>query len=207
MSHGLAETVSHSSTWRYKARVTYGLECGLKKDLAQLEAQTGQLIGKVEGWSATRLEYHPAPGTWSATEAFDHLVKTEEAILEQARNSMAEPHRIGFRDRLGNLFLTKILRSDRTVKVPRSVPQVLPDKRQDLQAILERWRKTRQELQKFCAQLKPEQARLGIFKHSVAGWMTMDQVIAFFSVHMTHHEFQLARLSKALQALWSTADS
>ncbi len=184
-----------------------GWSTGSVKDLVQLEAQTGQLIGKVEGWSTTRLEYHSAPGTWSATEVFDHLVKTEEAILEQARNSMAEPHRIGFRDRLGNLFLTKIFRSDRRVKVPRSVPQIVPDKRQDLQSVLKRWRETRQELRKFCAQLKPEQTRLGIFKHPVAGWMTMDQIIAFFSVHITHHEFQLARISKASQTLCSTADS
>lgn len=171
------------------------------KDLAQLEAQKRRLLSQVEGWSAARLRCRPSPGAWSAVEVFDHLVKTEEAILAAAKQGLTAPHRIGIRDRLGTLFLQKVFQTDRKVKAPASAPQVLPDQSANLESVLERWQSTRTDFADFQDRLSSDQAHLGIFRHPVCGWMGVPQIRAFFFVHMVHHGFQISRLSSSSQVL------
>lgn len=170
-------------------------------DSTQLETQKQELLTHIKGWSPARLSYRPSPAAWSSVEVLDHLVKTEESILAFAKRGLAKPHRIGIRDRLGSLFIQKIFQTDRKVKVPAAAAQVLPDRRLDLDSILQRWQSTRNDFAAFQRQLSPEQARLGIFRHPVCGWMGIPQIVAFFSVHMVHHGFQLSRLRSQTQTL------
>lgn len=171
------------------------------KDPAQLEAQKRKLLSQIEGWSPARLRYRPSPGAWSAAEVFDHLVKTEEEILAAAKQGLTAPHRIGIRDRLGTLFIQKVFQTDRKVKVPASAPQVLPDKSASLESVLGRWQSTRSDFAEFQDRLSSDQARSGLFRHPVCGWMGVSEIRAFFFVHMVHHGFQISRLSSSSQVL------
>ena len=118
-------------------------------------------------------------------------------ILEAARIGIKNPHRIGIRDRLGNIFLNRVFRSERRVRVPGSASQVLPAADPEMPEVLAAWDETRRDLAVFLSRLEGEQMRQGIFRHPVAGWMTAPGIVAFFSVHITHHRFQLERLSLA----------
>ncbi len=170
-------------------------------DLLQLEQQKEDLLAPFQSWSSARLAHRPTPGAWSTAEVFNHLMKTEAAILRAAQQGVLRPQRIGLRDRLGYIFIEKLLRSDRKVKVPDSAPQVLPDRDPELQAVSVEWQTVREDLRRFYEQLSPEQLREGIFRHPVSGWMNMPRILGFFWVHMVHHSFQLARLSTASEDL------
>ncbi len=153
------------------------------------------LLSVVDGWPSARIRYRAQPGTWSAVQIFDHVVKTEERILNLAKLGKASPHRIGITDRIGAAFIQRVFRTDRRVKVPASAAQVLPDDDPDFDTVCTRWQATRLEFHAFLRDLSKEQASSGLFRHPVAGWMGTPQIVNFFCVHMTHHGFQLRRLA------------
>ncbi len=167
----------------------------------QLEVQKAALLSGVDGWSPQRLAHRPAGGCWSASQVFDHLVTTEERILDAAQRGFRQPHRIGVSDRVRTIFLRKVFESDRRVKVPASATQVLPAPSPSMEDVCARWQAVRHELAVFHGQFSPAQLRRGIFKHPVGGWMALPDVVEFFYVHMLHHRFQLDRLSAESQNL------
>ena len=162
--------------------------------LAELERQKAAVLTGVEGWSPTRLHFRPAGNTWSTSQVLDHLVRVEASIVAATHGGLRAPHRIGVRDRLGTVFLTRIFRSDRRVKVPPSAPQILPEDQPDLDAIRQHWAEVRRDLVGLIEQASPYSARAGVFRHPVAGWMSLSGVLDFLAVHVLHHGFQLERL-------------
>ncbi len=167
----------------------------------KIEIQKARVLGLIENWSPARVAYRPAVDAWSATEVLDHIVKVETGILAAARRGLQEPHRIGLRDRLGFLFIEFLFRSKSKVKVPSSARAVLPEPNANLEVVLQRWDATREDLAQLLTRVTPDQLRAGVFRHPVSGWMSLPQVLRFFSVHIHHHTFQLIRLSAGSNGL------
>ncbi len=167
--------------------------------ITPLEAQTRTLLSELDSWLPADLSYRPRLVDWSALQVLEHLVKTEEEILVLAREGARNPHPIGVRDRLGFLFVMRVFQTDQKVKTPSSAAQVLPGPELALSDLRERWQKTRADFRVFQEQLHPRQARHGLFRHPVIGWMGTRQIIEFFWVHIIHHGFQMKRLRDQLQ--------
>jgi hypothetical protein len=163
-----------------------------------LEQQRADLLARVDAWPAAAVAFRPDPDAWSAAEVLDHLVRSERGILTVAERGLAAPHRRGVRDRVGVWFLDRVFRSDRRVRVPASAAAVVrPDRGADLAAVRREWDAARRDLARFLAPLVPGQLTVGVFRHPVAGWMRVPDVLRFFWVHAHHHGVQLARLRAA----------
>lgn len=166
-----------------------------------LERQRVALLADIDGWPAAAVAYRSAPGTWTAVEVLDHLVRVERSILAAAVQGLAAPHRRGLRDRLGGALVDWVFRSDRRVRVPASAAaQVAPTAGADLASVRADWAAARRDLAAFLGTLPTvphDQQRGGVFRHPVAGWMGVPEVLRFFWVHAHHHGFQLARLRAA----------
>lgn len=165
---------------------------------AKLETQTRSFQSELSTWPAAHLTYRPSPRGWSALQVLEHLVKTEENILVAAIAGVRNPHPIGIRDRFGFRFIMKIFQTDKKVKTPASAAQVLPGPELDLEGLDQRWRNTRSDFKAFQAHLSPEQATLGIFRHPVIGWMSVQNILDFFWVHIVHHNFQIERIKRSV---------
>lgn len=165
--------------------------------LSTLEQQKGEVLAGVATWSPENLVYRPSPTAWSAVEVLDHLVRVEREILAAAQRGIVDLHRRGVRDRVRFALLDWLFRSDRRVRVPTSVPQVLPAPNADLGTVRRDWDTARRDLRGFLAPLTPDQLGAGVFRHPVAGWMSVPEILRFFWVHTHHHGFQLARLRAA----------
>lgn len=170
------------------------------RTLSDLERQKADVLGDVGGWSPERRTYRPSPSSWSAVEVLDHLVRVEREILIAARQGLDAPHRRGIRDRLTVAMLDWLFRSDRRVRAPASVPAILPSTHADLASVSHEWNQVRGDVREFLTVLPSDRLDCGIFKHPVAGWMSMPQVLRFFWVHTHHHRFQLARLATAARS-------
>lgn len=169
--------------------------------LAELEQQRADLLRGVDAWPAAHVAFRPAPGAWSAAEVLDHLVRTERAILDATARGLAAPRRQGLRDRAGVWFLDRLFRTERRVRVPPSAAAVVgPDAGADLAAVRGAWDAVRGDLAAFLAPLGPAQLTDAVFRHPVAGWMRVPDVLRFFWVHAHHHGFQLERLWAAAAA-------
>ena len=155
------------------------------------------MLASLAGWSEVRLAYRPANNAWSAIEMLDHIVKVESEITAATRKGLQKPHQLSARDRLGFLFLDRIFRSKLRVKVPGSARNVLPDLSPNVGVVVQRWDLGRRELAQLVANVDPDQLDAGVFRHPVSGWMSLPQVLRFFSAHIQHHGFQLARIRGA----------
>jgi hypothetical protein len=162
-----------------------------------LENQKTDLLSQLESWPTDKLSYRPGPN-WSVLEVLDHIVRTEIAILSAARIGLERPHHIGVGDRLRTRLIQKIFSSDRKVKVPASAGLVLPGSDLHLSEIADRWNDCRADLNSFVTQGDPGLLRKGIFRHPVGGWMGMQEILEFFSVHLVHHQYQLERIRASL---------
>jgi hypothetical protein len=165
-----------------------------------LEHQRAALLADVGSWPMAAVTYRPAPGAWTAAQVLDHLVRSERGILAQVRQRLDVPHRRGLRDRLGCAFVERVFRSERRVRVPESVAAlVAPAPGADLAVVHADWDATRADLARLLTTIGPEQGRGGVFRHPVAGWMGVREVLRFFWVHAHHHAFQLARVRAAAE--------
>ena len=163
----------------------------------QIEEQKAALLHSLADWPAVQQQLRPPKDGWSAMQVIDHLAKTEREIQKEMQQGLHHPHRLGLRDRLGGLFLQRVFQSSRKVKVPASATAMLPDADPELTAVCAAWDASRRELRSMLATTPEKQRGLGLFRHPVAGWMTVSGVLDFFSVHMHHHQYQLAGLAKS----------
>jgi len=163
----------------------------------EIEGKKSDLLDRLSRWTDDQLYFSPAAAQWSAVQVVDHLVRTESEIQKVVLRGLSNPHRIGLSDRARTLFLNTIFKSDRKVSVPKSGSVVLPVTGLSLQAVADRWDTSRKELAQILQDVSESNLRKGVFRHPVGGWMNMNSVLEFFSVHITHHEHQLKRLSDA----------
>ena len=173
---------------------------------AKLEQQKAETLELIDAWPPARLAYRPAPADWSATEVLDHIVRVESEITHAMRHGIQNPHRLGVRDQLRSWMIYWLFRTNRRVRVPRSASQVLPRPDASVLDIRQRWDATRDALRGLLTDITPDQRRGGVFRHPVSGWMSVSQVLRFFSVHIHHHRFQLARLHAAYESSHARAD-
>lgn len=171
----------------------------LSTRLDQLQSQKDDVLSELESWSFESIIHRPSFQEWSAIEVLDHLVRTEVEILAAARKGLLKPHPIGVIDALRTRILHAIFRSDRRVKVPSTATQVLPGSNLELPAIVRRWNDCRRELSDLLKSVPEAELNKGMFRHPVAGWMGMPEILEFFSVHIIHHRYQLARIRNAVR--------
>jgi uncharacterized damage-inducible protein DinB len=171
------------------------------KIFAKIEQQKADLLAQISPWSPARLTHCPAPGQWSVAQMLDHLVKVESEITAAAKRGWNRPQRIRLRDRVGFLFLDQLFRTRVRVKVPVSAPQVLPARDLQVSAVCQRWCDVRTEIAALISLATADQLQRGIFRHPVSGWMSLPQLLSFFSVHIRHHRAQLERLAAASEGL------
>jgi hypothetical protein len=160
-----------------------------------LERQKADILASVKDWLAGRLAYRPAANEWSAAEVIDHLAKVEQGILAAVRRGVQTPHSVGVADRLRSFLIYLLFRTRAKVRVPRSASEVLPDRRAELEDVVKQWDATRIDLLALLSEVDAATLHAGVFRHPVSGWMTLPQVLRFFSVHMHHHVFQLDRIA------------
>lgn len=163
--------------------------------IRRLEDQKAAMVAEVSAWPEEVRSWRPADGGWTALQVLDHLVRTETGICGVATKRFEQPVRIGLRDRVGFKFVHAVFRTRRRVKVPESVGRFInPGQELELAEIVSRWDVGREELARLAAHVEQAACRGGLFKHPVSGWISFEQMLRFFSVHLLHHEFQLERI-------------
>ena len=169
----------------------------LDRTFQHLETQKAALLNIFASLPPARLHFSPAPGSWSAIQVLDHLQKTEHGITTLVVQTVPNPHKQSVSELVKSTLLRGLFLLPSRVKAPGSAPQILPGEGLELPVIAERWAGTRLRLADVIAGFPPQTHPLGVFRHPVAGWMTMGQTLAFLSAHITHHNYQLRRLARA----------
>lgn len=159
-----------------------------------LEQQRTALLNGLASAPAADLERKPAPDRWSVLEILDHLVRADEGSVRQLERRDGPPatimSRLSARAKYGIMLL--ILGRVR-VKVP--IKSLMPSGEPlALAELSRRWGESRCRFAGYLDSVPPEQMRTPLFRHPIAGWLTLKQGLDFHQKHVGVHVAQIDRL-------------
>ena len=174
------------------------MQPSIARQYEALELGKSRMLDDLAGWSAEALPFRPAEASWSALDIVQHLMKSEDRILAAMELADSSDAKFSNRDRVRGLMLTLLFQTPFRVKVPASAKQVLPGGDEDFPALTERWAAVRIRMACFLGGLHQPDLVRPVFRHPVAGWMTVPRTLAFLSAHIVHHGYQLHRLRRSI---------
>jgi len=167
----------------------------MQKELQQgFESATAILRAMLDSFHRsgdTELNTPMQEGKWSAAQTTWHVIRAMEVSLDYLEYKLAQPHRFsraGIGSWLRGRILVGSLNSDRKFKAPAitaGVPDhiTLAELQHTADAQIERLRVL---LEAFPQQLRNKT----VFKHPVAGRLTIRQMLEFMQAHTYHHKKQ-----------------
>ncbi len=167
----------------------------------RLERKKADLLRLLHGWPAVDLARQPSPGSWTALEVLDHLLKTEMAVRHSCeRNLKSRANVVTVAEKAKAIAFLLMLRTPVRVKVPEEASFVLPEAPASLEFLMTSWDAERLKLGGLLGTTAQNAGNVGVMRHPATGWLGMDHALAFLSVHLRHHQYQLRRIAAALAA-------
>jgi hypothetical protein len=159
--------------------------------LTKLEHRRRQVLQDVDGLTADQLTFRPAPGSWSALDIIEHLVKVEEAIAPRVRlrppRTLAETARA--RAALAAMRVVFAVRG--RIKVP--VQGILPLGGVTLRDLEGRWEAAGAAIRERLEEFGAGDWSRPMMRHPLLGLLTPAEGLAFLRWHIDHHRRQIRR--------------
>jgi uncharacterized damage-inducible protein DinB len=157
-----------------------------------LEADRNQLESALASMSEELLQKPMAPGKWSALQTLRHLIMAEQSSVAYMKKKLehaesATPAGLGARLRAG--LLTGWFRLGMKAKAPKAFAEIPVS--QTATAVFSDYRAVREELQHVLDGIPEALIDRELFKHPLAGRMTLDSALDFFRAHYRHHALQI----------------
>jgi hypothetical protein len=167
---------------------------GFERAFLRLEETRSRALGLLEGLGAAPLNRSPGSGRWSALQVLHHVVESEAGTLGYVRKKMqagAGLPRSGVASRLRRATLQLALALPLRFRAPAvaaSVPDAIdPD---DLRA---RWAEVRRAWRELLDGFPSELEGRLVFRHPVAGRLSLADTLAVLQAHLEHHVPQVKR--------------
>jgi hypothetical protein len=170
----------------------------LNESFARLENARLQLHAKLRACPAPQLQLRRAPQSWSINEILHHLVLAEGfavSYLAKKLERFSSLKKTSWSAGLRSFILKWALRSPLKFKAPS--PLVLPAPGLALEDLHEQWESGRRTLQNLLGRITPEMAQLALYRHPVAGLLTVVQMLTFMQEHFDHHLHQIEKILKS----------
>ena len=162
-----------------------------------LQRQKSAFLNDLATWGPAQLRLCCKPGSWSALQVLDHVIRTERGILAEMQQNVRQCDRVPLVQRVTSDLLILLMRSPARVKVPGLVSRViLPGSEVDLPVLTAAWNESQTQLEQWVDELRGNQTRFAGFRHPVSGWMSVLQAIQFLTAHVRHHRYQLGRIRR-----------
>lgn len=162
-----------------------------------MEAERQQLLQRLQHYSEETLNQKPTPTTWSVTETIYHLKIAEQGALGYLRKKLeVGGHQkvwwsAGMKQRLLNwaVMLPVKYKAPAIVQVPEGVEVTYH------QAVRE-WDEVRKALRKEYENVDESGIDHALFKHPMAGKLSIMQSVRFMRQHVIRHVGQIDRILK-----------
>jgi hypothetical protein len=164
----------------------------------KIEAQRASLLAELKALPEENLSASPAPGKWSALQILSHLYTSEKmsmAYIKKKSQGINDVGNAGLKHKLVFVLLKFSQRIPLRYKAPQVVTQNM--EAMPLPQLVAQWDLLRLELKSMLENVSEKHVNRLVFKHPVAGRLSMPQAVAFFGEHIHHHTSQLKRISKS----------
>ena len=167
--------------------------------LASIERKRVALLEDVAALDQVMLTARPLPDKWSIREIVEHLVLAEDDVVGDFSTldvRDAQPRDIG--NHLRYLIVLSVLRLRIPVKAPSRA--MLPTGGRSLAELRETWNDHHRRLRSFVAGLTRSGAGRPIFRHPIAGPISVSQALVMLDAHLDSHVHQIRRRLRLLRA-------
>lgn len=172
---------------------------GLEQEFTKLELQLAELLQMVKPLSAAQQNFKPDPETWSILQVFRHLIQSEGQInryLHKKILGVKAAGTAGFSARVRSFILNVAMRLPIKYKVPDVIKVEFEDN-YDFEPLVTTWQQQRRELRTFLETLDETTGGKELFRHPVAGRMSIRQGLTFMQEHVDRHTRQVERIMRA----------
>jgi|YNPMSStandDraft_2_1061718.scaffolds.fasta_scaffold02651_4 hypothetical protein len=165
-----------------------------KKQFDTLESLRQNIHKLADNLDHEILKKKPSENEWSILEICNHLMVIEQLSIGYIRHKIENVDKAKpapFKHRLFTLILKIALKLPLKFKAPKNVSQIpVPKSFTDLMMI---WDMTRKELWKVIEKIPDGAYHKAFFKHPLAGYMTISDMLDFFILHQKRHMKQIKR--------------
>ncbi len=151
-----------------------------------------------EGWPEAKLTEAPPSGGWSVQQVIQHLWLSETGTQAYIRKKTKIPaeqlRRMGWRDYLRLWALEAALASPLRFKAPEPVSTPHLPVGESWAATMAKVEELLREWESLLRGLDPDYKERLLFRHPVAGLLTLEGVRRFLSRHQSHHRRQIRRI-------------
>lgn len=169
----------------------------------KLNQHTDIIFAELAKYPEDILQKQPNAGTWSASQNIVHLINAERKSLAYLQKKMSfagsdtVPEKIGAR----NFFRFALLRTVLALpaikfKSPATIEPIEVKNLKDLKADMAALRK---EYDTFLSNLSTQWIESALWKHPLAGKLSVRQMLVFFTLHVDRHSRQIERTLKLLE--------
>ena len=158
------------------------------------ESLRNSYLQQFAGYSAAQLSYKPAEKEWNMLGVAQHLIKAEKATVKYVKHKLSQQKSLqpGWDHFFKILGLKIALWLPVKYKVPAG--EIHPDENLTLDQIREEWKSIRHEMKALLDNFPEDYLNKKIFKHPLAGPMSIEQALMFWQYHLRHHMQQINRI-------------
>jgi len=170
----------------------------LRQLFLEIENQRKETLNSVVGFTQSQLNQPLIPGKWSAAQILNHLITAEQLSLRYMQKKF-----LGIKDTTDSGMLEEIkinllILSQRLPGIKFKAPKAVMEQMMqlnDLNSIATEWNKVREELALLLEKIPDDLVNRKIYRHAIAGYLSVKHSLIFFREHITHHGVQLRKLT------------
>ncbi|PHI21884.1 hypothetical protein CEQ90_00940 [Lewinellaceae bacterium SD302] len=168
-----------------------------KANLQKLNDELDAWSKELKNYSHEQLNRKAADGGWSAMQCIEHMMLSESGIMSYIKKKLSFSPELpgkGLTDIWKRMLLVGYLRSPVKFKAPQGIgTEYLPEE-SDLNAALTKWRAHREKMQADLLNIPSEYYNKRVFKHPLAGRVSIDTTMTFVLAHFRRHRRQAMRV-------------
>jgi len=169
----------------------------LNRRIRKLKETRAAVLDSLQDLPPEKLVARPRADKWSILEIVEHIALAEREVLRGLPDPallVGRPRRLKHRVRY--LLVLSVLKARIPVRAPS--PAMLPQGGLDLEEVRRLWDEGQQWLQSYGDGLDAAGRRRAVFRHPVAGPLTVAQAIQLNQIHIDGHARQIRRLRRLL---------
>ena len=165
----------------------------LRETLDTYDQNRRALLADLEGLSSEQIRRKPGPDNWSLLEIVQHMVLSEREVLEYLPEpkELIDRHR-GLRARLAYVLVLMVLKWHLPVPVPSD--GMVPDGNTSLSELRQQWDENIGWLRDYLDSVRPADLARAVFRHPVAGPLTVTQAARIAKLHFDAHHRQIRKV-------------
>lgn len=177
------------------------MEKVLQEKYLRLQSETKVFLKEIAALSSTTYHYKPGDEKWSISQILTHIMVAEKLSVDYMKKKslgLDELDNAGTYEDIKLYLLRLSQRLPLKFKAPKVVLEKTPHPL-SFGDLVRQWELVRADLVEFLNQFNDQTVHKKVYKHPVAGRLSVIHAIDFFIEHLNHHRPQVMRIISSVK--------